>query len=327
MKKYIVPILFSILFFSACAPKKTVFLSRTEATHMLDGIWMRDPYIVIGPDGDYYLTYTSGKTDMPVWKSTDLENWTRLEEGYRLEDLSYFSRATEENSEMIVTRGEPKLWAPEMYFLDGRWVVVHTSNYRQSTIIASESPTFDSFTEPMGIEFGAKHDPSLFRDDDGTIWLVCKCAELWEIEQDLSGFTGKVIKLHPADRKMGHEGCQILKIGDRYVWFGTAWSTDEMRKGTYNLYYATANKVEGPYGERRLAGRFLGHGTVFQDKDGEWWCTAFLNGTYVDPGEAMSGVDDSIASTINRQGLTLVPLDVKMVDGDVSIQAIDPHYK
>jgi arylsulfatase len=33
------------------------------------------------------------------------------------------------------------------------------------------------------------------------------------------------------------------------------------------------------------------------------------------------------AYTINRQGLTLVPLDIKMVNGDVEVTAIDEHYR
>ena len=69
----------------------------------------------------------------------------------------------------------------------------------------------------------------------------------------------------------------MRKIGNKYVHFGTAWSTDRGRQGSYNLYYCTADKITGPYGPRKFAGRFLGHGTPFQDKDGKWWCTAFFN--------------------------------------------------
>ena len=46
--------------------------------------------------------------------------------------------------------------------------------------------------------------------------------------------------------------------------FGTGWSTGQMRRGSYNLYYATADKITGPYSERKFAGRFLGHGTPFK---------------------------------------------------------------
>lgn len=42
---------------------------------------------------------------------------------------------------------------------------------------------------------------------------------------------------------------------------------------------------------RRLAGRCLGHGTVFKDQKGQWWCTdgdvtvKTLDPEYVNPGK------------------------------------------
>ena len=61
----------------------------------------------------------------------------------------------------------------------------------------------------------------------------------------------------------------------RPVWYRVV--TGKMRRGSYNLYYATADQIGGPYSERKFVGRFLGHGTPFQDHEGRWWCTAFFN--------------------------------------------------
>ena len=102
-----------------------------------------------------------------------------------------------------------------------------------------------------------------------------------------------------------------------------------MRHGTYNLYYCTADKVTGPYGTRKFAGRFLGHGTPFKDKKGRWWCTAFFNANK----PALAGAEaktmdlSQTAYTINKQGLTLVPMEIKMVDGDVVVYAKDEDYR
>ena len=175
-------------------------------------------------------------------------------------------------------------------------------------------------------EFGLKHDPSLFQDTDGKIWLISKCAEIQQLKPDFTGFIGKPVAIHPANRKMGHEGCQIIKIGNKYVWFGTAWSKDTLRKGTYNLYYATADKIEGPYSNRKFAGRCLGHGTIFKDKNGNWWCTAFLNGDYKSPTEVNKGVNPNIATSMNKQGLTLVPMSIEIKDNDIVVKALDPQY-
>jgi len=121
----------------------------------------------------------------------------------------------------------------------------------------------------------------------------------------------------------------MQKIGGKHVLFGTGWSTGQMRKGSYNLYYAVAGKITGPYGERQFAGRFLGHGTPFQDRQGRWWCTAFYNAN-VPPltrGEARGKDLGADAQTINEQGVTIVPLEVRVLDnGKIHIRAIDPDY-
>jgi hypothetical protein len=102
-----------------------------------------------------------------------------------------------------------------------------------------------------------------------------------------------------------------------------------MRRGSYNLYYATADEITGPYSERKFAGRFLGHGTPFQDGEGRWWCTAFYNGNV--PTLSREGIQSSdlsdTAQTINHRGTTLVPLDVRLLgSGELHIRAKDPDY-
>jgi hypothetical protein len=101
-----------------------------------------------------------------------------------------------------------------------------------------------------------------------------------------------------------------------------------MRKGSYNLYYAVADRITGPYSERNFAGRFLGHGTPFQDKRNRWWCTAFYNANVPPiPDAGIQARDLSAdAQTINQQGLTLVPLDVSLEKGSLRIRAKDPRY-
>ena len=127
---------------------------------------------------------------------------------------------------------------------------------------------------------------------------------------------------------MGHEGCLIMKIEGKYVLFGTGWSTGQMRKGSYNLYYATADKITGPYSERKFVGRFLGHGTPFTDKQGRWWCTAFYNANVVPVSKEGIRTRDlsNTAQTINQRGTTLVPLDVQRIKGELIIRAKDPDY-
>jgi len=293
--------------------------------------WIRDPFITLQPDGWYYLTGTTreagmdGVVGIEVWRSRDLATWEPLPRLWRFEDTSWI------DLNQAVKHGAKKLlvWAPELHRVGNRWAIVHTTNNGFANLLRTAGPELNApLDEPMGASFGNRHDPSIFVDVDGTPWLIWSVLSLQPLKPDLSGYAGPQINVSPSDRKMGHEGSSIIKVGKKYVWFGTAWSTDQMRKGTYNLYYATADKLTGPYGPRRFAGRFLGHGTPFQDKQGRWWCTAFYNANKptLTGDEAATRDLSNDAATINSQGTTLVPLSITLVDGDVAVRALDPHY-
>ncbi len=72
----------------------------------------------------------------------------------------------------------------------------------------------------------------------------------------------------------------------------------------------------------------MGHGTIFKDKEGRWWCTAFYNAgkpTLTPEQMQIRDVSDA-AYTLNRHGLTIVPMDLRIVDGDVVVRPKDSAY-
>lgn len=295
--------------------------------------WMRDPFITRGADGFFYLSCTRldhipGKIQgLEIWRSRDLKSWENFGVPWSVEDSAWLPEVIAKTDVKHAAK-KYLLWAPEVWFVDGRWIGMHTSNIGMANLFQNDSKELKGpFVEPMGIELGRRHDPSLFEDDDGSLWLVWGCAQIQQLKPDMSGFVAQQHSIGPSNRKLGHEGCQIIKVGDKYVLFGTAWSTDQMRHGTYNLYYCTADHITGPYDERKWVGRCLGHGTVFQGLEGEWWCTAFINGKYVKPGDKVyDHATPGTAYTYNPAGLTIVPLDIKTVNGEVVIETRDPHY-
>lgn len=334
---------------------RAALASHDRAIHVHD-TWVRDPYIITGPDGLFYYT---GTTQMPAqkvstetqhntglgptslvgwhvqaWRSADLVTWESLGSVYTLKDGIWFQ--AEAAAFAKAPQEQWRIWAPELHVVDGRWAVIHTTpqplapKVGAALAFTSGPELKGPWSHPLGTKIGKRHDPSLFRDDDGTWWLIWGATEIAPLTRDFSDYAGEPVRIGPsgAHAKMGHEGCLMRKVGGRYVLFGTGWSTGQMRKGSYNLYYATAEKITGPYSERKFAGRFLGHGTPFIDQQGRWWCTAFYNANGpVTPSEGIQTRDLSAdAQTINRQGLTLVPLDVRMVNGEVYIRAKDPRY-
>ena len=323
----------------AITSKVEAIKAHNKAVHLMEDVWMRDPFITIGNDGFYYLSCTRQlenlKLEAPqggieIFKSPDLVSWESLgviwntsqsEWGKKMEKRA----VSEENKHNVKSA---MIWAPEIHFINGRWVITYTSNQGEANLMETEGALLKGpFKEPFEMNFGKHHDPSIFMDGS-TPWLVDKCTEITQMKEDFSGFVGEPISIVPSDRKMGHEGAFILKIESKYVQFATAWSTDTMRHGTYNLYYTTADKVTGPYNERKFAGRFLGHGTPFKDKMGNWWCTAFYNANKptLTGKEAMGKDLSDTAYTINHQGLTLVPIEFKMVNGDVKVIVKDSNY-
>lgn len=318
-----------------------------RAVHVLDS-WLRDPFVTLGRDGYFYLTGTTQapqaqdfhKGDAPsggfvrCWRSRDLARWEGLGDiasfpdtaAYRV-DRAVFDRYPEE---------QWHIWAPEIHQReDGRWGMVFTvppplrPKVGAALMLSEGSDPKGPWTNPMGAAVGLRHDPSLFRDDDGTWWMIWGNTAIAPLAPDWLGYAHAPIPVHPSDSvALGHEGSTLLKIDGRYVLFGTGWSTSRFRKGSYNLYCCTADTITGPYGKRKLVGRFLGHGTPFQDRRGRWWCTAFPNANR--PALPLAGIQQrdlgADALTINPQGMTLVPLSVKRVDGDVEIRAIDPAY-
>lgn len=322
--------------------------SHDRALYIKEG-WIRDPYIILGPDDYFYLTGTTIRQDDPrnqtdpynpglgkdsavgdqinLWRSRDLIDWEYLGTPYTLEDSWH-----KDPGDVI--------WAPEFHWIAGmnRWAVVHCPRNKANLALSTGPDIKGPWEHPMGKNLGGKHDPSLFKDGD-TWWVLSGNTEVQPLNKDFTDFTAESKRIDPAGSRVnaegktisviGHEGATIRKIGDKYVHFGTAWSTDIGRHGSYNLYYCTSDSIDGTYGPRKFLGRFLGHGTPFQTRDGKWWCTAFYNANR--PPLERDGIQtrdlSEDAQTINQRGTTIVPLEVKVrKNGSIYIRAKDPDY-
>ncbi|MEM7284578.1 MAG: hypothetical protein AAF438_23525, partial [Pseudomonadota bacterium] len=69
---------------------------------------------------------------------------------------------------------------------------------------------------------------------------------------------------------------------------------------------------KGPYGPRRMAVKNAGHGNLFQDNQGRWWCTAFDH-KYVDS---------------NHQWTPwVVPINIVESADDLRIEVLDDRFR
>ena len=333
---------------------RTGLKSHDRALYIKAG-WIRDPYITLGPDDHYYLTGTQPREGDPreaknpyniglgdesivghqvrLWRSRNLIEWESLGAIFTVDDTMMAK-----SGKNIAKRF---IWAPEVHWLSdqGRWALVHCPRRHSSFALTNGKDLKGPWTHPMKGEMGQRHDPSIFTDDDGTRYMLWGNTLVAPLSSDLTSYTAEPFRIDPGGSRpgpdgapisrIGHEGATMIKVGGKYVHLGTAWSTDQGRKGSYNLYYCVADKITGPYGPRKFAGRFLGHGTPFKDKEGKWWNTAFFNANV--PPVPRDGINErdlgQNAQTINEQDVTIVPLDVRVLDsGDVYIRAKDPAY-
>ena len=284
---------------------------------------LRDPQILLAPDGQYYLTGTTGKAGLRapgcrLWRSPDLKNWTALGDEH---GVIWYVDQTEWTSQPFkssaVAQPVHDFWAPELHYIKGHYYIPFCMFGGGVGLLRSTSGKPEGPYEDWG---GRLHtwagDPSLFADDDGTVYMHLGFGptQLVKMKEDLRGFDGKPFVIGPADGSiLGHEGGYLTKMAGKYVfWYTTLNGEEEEERkakkdfhkiATYDFVYCWADKVTGPYTRGRVAVPHGGHGAVFQDKAGQWWATMF-------------GTDPTAPF---RSKLGLLPLDVRIVDGDLRI--------
>ena len=323
--------------FKASPVTTAAIAAHDQAIQLFDGLFMRDPYILLGPDGNYYYTCTrldnivGGDKDdyttqgVELWQSQDLANWKLLGVVHRFAELPWKEKL-EEKSKGGTHR--PLLWAPEIHYFNDKWYIVHTTSVQQANILVADNATGPYRELFKDGSFGHHHDPTMFQDSNGRNYLIDRAITIQEMNADWSAFIGKPSNIQPSDRKIGHEGAFMLKVGKKYVLFGTAWSTDTMRHGTYNLYYTTADSINARWSERKFVGRFLGHSSPFFDKNGMLWAMSFHNGSSISY-EKLNTLPDqgTDAHTLVHTGAMLVPMSHSIDEnGDILFKVLDPRF-
>lgn len=272
---------------------------------------IRDPQILLAPDGNYYLTGTSGKKGLRVpgcrlWKSADLKTWEALgdEHGviWYVDETEWCSKPFKSKA---VAQPVHDFWAPQIHYVKDNYYIPFCMFGGGIGMLRSASGKPEGPYEDCA---GRLHtwggDPCLFEDDDppssrgasardsgvagGTVYMHIGFGptQMAKMKDDMSGFDGKLFHIGPADGSiLGHEGGYLEKMEGKYVFFYTTLNGEEeaVRKsraryhriGTYDFMYCWADSVRGPYTRGRIAVPHGGHGAVFKDKNGRWMATMF----------------------------------------------------
>jgi beta-xylosidase len=251
--------------------------------------WIRDTFIMLGHDRQYYLTGTSGNMDgINLWRSKDLKRFEFVKQVW-----------TPRADTNLWYNSDPQrlVWAPELHYLKGTyWIPFCVSSGKQgknsllkSTSGKPEGPYELAFSENNGVD--ADIDSSLFADTDGTVYYVWQDGKIRRMNSEMNGFAGETRRIIPVDgRRVGYEGASLVKAGKWYILTAAEWNGGGNRSdGTYDMMYSCATNLEGPWRPRRVAVPHAGHGALFRDKGGRWHASFFGNDRTA-PFRAMPGV-------------------------------------
>ncbi|MNQ95949.1 Glycosyl hydrolases family 43 [compost metagenome] len=239
---------------------------------------IRDPHISTGPDGTYYMTGTSDQPNrdfwdannqLHLWSSQDLKEWQHVAKVWDLAENGTWENHIYE---------KPCLWAPEMIYLYGTFWITYSLQGGGTGLIKSVSGQAAGPYIDMGRMTNTDIDSSLFQDDDGQVYFVWQDGKIARMKTNMTGFAEDPRKLLCSDgQRVGYEGAFIVKYKGKYILGAAEWNGDKRVDGTYDLMYAVADELYGPYTPRRLAVPHGGHGTMFIDRQGRLLSTFFGN--------------------------------------------------
>jgi len=267
---------------------------------------IRDTVIILGGDGNYYMTGSTGDDiwrngdGIELWKSADLKTWTYMGLIWSIARDGAAWNRNRTNPRYGVT-----IWAPEIHYVKKNYFLVYSQppgdrGILKSTTGKSEGPYVNALTGDGRL--AGEIDASLFEDDDGKVYLLSAPCSLALMKDDMSGLAEEIRTptlldpdTNPAHhastctgprqcKDIGHEGPSMFKKDGRY--YLTAADTYD---GRYSTMVAISDNVYGPYKMRHKAVPCGGGTGYFKDKEGNWWCSFFGNDSQA-PWREMPGI-------------------------------------
>lgn len=263
--------------------------------------WVRDPFILNAPDGYYYMVGTTEKSSfpqgipvsenangwwyndgIPLWRSPDLVHWETMGYVWSLDKDATWAKEYKFSPHTATDDGSPvrAVWAPEIHYMKGTYWIVYSMNYDGLGILKSTTGRPEGPYEDIKKDgpFPGGIDVHLFEDTDGTVYYLTDGYNIARMKSDMSGLAEAPKELDFSPAPPWAEGVSMMKVGDRYVWYGAGNSIvmiNGKEERTYDCYSATSESVYGIYSGRYRAIPYAGHNNIFQDKGGHFWSTQF----------------------------------------------------
>lgn len=256
----------SITYSDPSAPVGDTLLTQPSTTKPVIDTWMRDTYVMAGPDGYYYLTGTtatpgrefpSGRVHcwdyndgLYLWRSKDLKNWESmgLIWSFDRDAADWQKKGVPLKPGAVSPNKDPldsfyrAVWAPELHYIKSRkkWLLIACLNGGAGSFVLESSSGL-----PQGpyknIEGNKEKaifpniDLSLFEDDNGKVYLVGHNHYITEMKEDLSDIAAPFerLKEQPFDPEPYIEGVFITRYNNKYQLLQTVWSVKQA-DGSYS---------------------------------------------------------------------------------------------
>jgi xylan 1,4-beta-xylosidase len=262
-------------------------MQKTFRNPILSGCYPDPSICRVGED--YYLVTSTFEyfPGLPIFHSRDLTHWTQI--GHVLD------RASQLDLDEIRPSGG--LYAPTIRYHKGTFYVVNTlvdGKRRSGNFLVTATQPQGPWSEPHWLEDSDGFDPSLFFDDDGSVWFTANRLNekgyytghteiyLREIDVWNKKFVGKEIILWDGAVKgaVWAEASHIYKANGYYYLLVSEGGTAHHHAVTI----ARSKKITGPYEPNRgnpiLTHRHLGldypivgtgHADLVETQNGELW--------------------------------------------------------
>ncbi len=216
----------------------------------------RDPSTIVKCKDEFWVFYTG--RGVPSYHSKDLVHWEQGPPVFQTAP-GWVAQAVPENRGMIY-------WAPDVIRLGDRYLLYYSVSSMgkiTSAIALATNPTLDP-SDPAyhwtdeGVVVQSREggnfntiDPSVFRDDDGSLWL--SFGSYWSGIKlvQLNPQTGKRISadsaLYPLAYNTSIEASCLYKHGGYYYLFVNWGSCCQGLKSTYNIRIGRSKQITGPY--------------------------------------------------------------------------------
>lgn len=284
------------------------------------GITTRDPSSIVKCKDDYWVFYTG--RGVPSYHSRDLVKWER--------GPAVFRTAPEWIAKVVPENRRMEYWAPDVMKLGDRYLLYYSvSSFGKMTsaIGLATNPTLDPQAREYhwtdqgcvvrtqeGDGYNAI-DPSVFHDQDGSLWLTF--GSYW------SGI--KLVQLDPQTGKRMEPDSKLFSLAynqsieasylcrhDNYYYLFVNWgSCCRGPKSTYNIRIGRSQSVTGPYLDKAGVDMLHSGGSLF---------LATTNGPLIGPGHA---------ATLHAQGKDWFTSDFEgdlRMDGKATLAIMPLHW-